>query len=83
MANGGSPLSQSALKRHAIDNTMMTSNGNGIGNTSGITSASSSPPNALAAALCGYTSATLPLLTTPHHQNLPHVSAYYQQGGVL
>ena len=79
VANGGTALGQPPLKRHAVEPAMIaTSCGTG-GNSPGLTSSSSSPPNALAA-LNGYSSATLPILTSLQHQSLPAAPTYYQQG---
>lgn len=80
MTNGGANLTQSALKRHTLESNLITSNANGMGNSPGLTSSSSSSPNAFSAALCGYNNGTLPLLTSPHHQTLPQAPTYYQQG---
>jgi len=79
MTNGAATLAQPPLKRHVAETTMITTSGGPAGNSPGLTSSSSSPPNALAA-LGSYNSAALPVLTSPHHQTFTTAPAYYQQG---
>ena len=81
MTNGAATLGQPPVKRHALDSTMITTSSNAMGNSPGLTSSSPSSPNAFAT-LGAYSSATLPILTSLHHQTLPAAPTYYQQGKI-
>ncbi|XP_076807561.1 uncharacterized protein LOC143450768 isoform X3 [Clavelina lepadiformis] len=70
----GTHLGQPPLKRHAIETSVITSAGSGIGTSPGLTSSSSNSQTAALAALYGYNN-----LTTMHHQAMQTAPAYYQQ----
>lgn len=77
MTNGAA-LGQPPLKRHALDSSIITSGGNTIGNSSGLTTSTNTAHQALTA-LYGYTGSTLPGLAAINHQNLA-TPTYYHQG---